>query len=68
MARVYEDVDPSFATICSDVTLYSNNKGFFKNVAEDLVSIADRDGWLETLETVKDNEKISTVLKNQTVS
>lgn len=68
MSRVYEDFDPSFATICSDVTLYSNNKGFFKNMAEDLVSLADKNGWLQTLENVKDNEKIRTVLENETVS
>lgn len=68
MARIYEDFDSSFAAVCSDVTLYSNNKGFFKNLVEDLVSLAERDGWLQTLECVKDYEKISTVLKNETVS
>ncbi|CAH0716358.1 unnamed protein product, partial [Brenthis ino] len=67
MARIYEDFDSSFAAVCSDVTLYSNNKGFFKNLVEDLVSLAERDGWLQTLESVKDNEKISTVLKNETI-
>ncbi|XP_023941047.2 SET and MYND domain-containing protein 4 [Bicyclus anynana] len=67
MPRVYEDFDPKYASICSDVTVYSNNKGFFKSLAEEIVSLAEVDGWMQTFEDVEDDKKVTTVLENNTI-
>lgn len=61
-------VDFSYATMCSDVTLCANNKGFFKNFAEEMVSLAEIDGWLDDFELIEDKEKVLAVRNNQKVS
>ncbi|CAH2216182.1 jg25402 [Pararge aegeria aegeria] len=68
MSRVYEEFDPAFASVCSDVTVYSNNKGFFKSLAEEIVSLAEVDGWLQTFEDIEDEKKVTMVMENNTVS
>ncbi|KAJ8738071.1 hypothetical protein PYW08_000666 [Mythimna loreyi] len=67
MPRIYEETDPGYAAACSNVTLCSNSKGFFKGLGEELVSIADTDGWLDKLEAVEYGKKVATVLENKTV-
>lgn len=67
MSRIYEDIDPSYAATCSDVTLCSNSKGFFKNLAEELLEIADTDAWLDSFEKVNDGKKVAAVLENKLV-
>nr|XP_026500608.1 SET and MYND domain-containing protein 4 [Vanessa tameamea] len=67
MTCIYEDFDSAFASVCSDVTLYSNNKGFFKGLVEEIVSLAEVDGWLSKFEEIVDKEKVTAVLENQTV-
>ncbi|XP_063838050.1 SET and MYND domain-containing protein 4 [Ostrinia nubilalis] len=67
MSRVYEDVDPGFAATCSDITLYSKTKGFFKNFAEDIVSIAENDNWLDSFEKVEDGKKVAAVMENKEI-
>lgn len=68
MTRVYEDFDPAFAAVCSDVTLYSNNKGFFKGFVEQILSIAEEDGWLSKFDQIPEKNKVTVVLENETVS
>ncbi|XP_032526792.2 SET and MYND domain-containing protein 4 isoform X2 [Danaus plexippus] len=60
-------VDFSYATMCSDVTLCANNKGFFKNFAEEMVSLAEIDGWLDDFELIEDKEKVLAVRNNQKI-
>lgn len=67
MSRIYEDVDPAYAAVCSDVTLCSNSTGFFKSLAEELVSVAETDGWLQTFEATDDGKKVSAVMENKEV-
>ncbi|CAG4941880.1 unnamed protein product [Colias eurytheme] len=67
MSRIYEDVDSTYAEACSDVTLCSNKKGFFKNFAEEIVSIAESNEWLETFEKVADGEKVAAVMENEAI-
>ncbi|XP_028164357.1 SET and MYND domain-containing protein 4 [Ostrinia furnacalis] len=67
MSRVYEDVDPGFAATCSDITLYSKTKGFFKNFADDIVSIAENDNWLDSFEKVEDGKKVAAVMENKEI-
>ncbi|XP_069365158.1 SET and MYND domain-containing protein 4 isoform X1 [Maniola hyperantus] len=67
MSRVYEEFDAAFASICSDVTVYSNNKGFFKNLAEEIVLLAEVDGWLESFENIEDDKKVAAVMENHAV-
>jgi hypothetical protein len=67
MSRVYEEFDPGYAATCSDVTLCSNTKGFFKNFAEDLVAIAESNNWLQEFEKVEDGKKVAAVKENKEV-
>ncbi|CAH0703095.1 unnamed protein product [Spodoptera exigua] len=67
MPRIYEETDPSYAATCSNITLCSNSKGFFKGLGEELVSIAEADGWLDKFEAVQDAKKVAAVLANETV-
>ncbi|CAH2103239.1 unnamed protein product [Euphydryas editha] len=67
MTQVYEDFDPTFAAVCSDVTLYSNNKGFFKGFVEQIVSLAEEDGWLSKFEKIVEKDKVAAVLENETI-
>lgn len=67
MPRIFEEVDPTFAATCSDVTLCSNPKGFFKNLSEEVVALADTDGWLDSFEKVEDGKKVVTVMENKAV-
>ncbi|KAG6446964.1 SET and MYND domain-containing protein 4 [Manduca sexta] len=66
MSRIYEEIDPSYAVACSDVTLCSNSKGFFKSLGEELVSLADA-AWLDSFEKIEDGKKVSAVLENKDV-
>lgn len=66
MSRVY-DVDPKFAATCSDITLCSDLKGFFTNLADEAVSMATA-GWLRELEAVEEGKKVSFVMENEEVS
>lgn len=68
MARVYEELDPAYATACSDVTLCSNSKGFFCAIAEEAVAIASADQWLDNFEKVDDPKKVAAVMANKEVS
>ncbi|KAL0902216.1 hypothetical protein ABMA27_000140 [Loxostege sticticalis] len=67
MSRVYEDFDPGFAATCSDVTLCSKTKGFFKDLAEDIISIAENDNWLESFEKIEDGKKVTAVMENKEI-
>lgn len=67
MSRIYEEFDPAFASLCSDVTVYSNKKGFFKNLAEEIVSLAEDDGWMQSFELTEDERKVTAVTENNTV-
>ncbi|XP_060809650.1 SET and MYND domain-containing protein 4 [Amyelois transitella] len=67
MSKVYEEVDPGFAVKCSDVTLCSNTKGFFKELVEELVSLADKDDWLQTFEKIPEAKKVAAVLEKKEV-
>lgn len=67
MPRIYEETDPNYAASCSNITLCSNSKGFFKGLGEELVSMAEAGGWLDTLEAVHDSKKVAAVLANETV-
>lgn len=68
MSRVYEELDPAYATACSDVTLYSNSKGFFSAIADEAVAMASVDQWLHKFEKVDDAKKVATVIANKEVS
>ncbi|KAL4717714.1 hypothetical protein ACJJTC_000863 [Scirpophaga incertulas] len=65
MARVYEDIDPGYADTCSDVTLCSSSKGFFKAFTEELVTIAENKNWLKEFEKIEDVNKVSAVQENE---
>ncbi|CAG9789007.1 unnamed protein product [Diatraea saccharalis] len=67
MARIYEELDVDYATKCSDVTLCSNTKGFFKTLAEDMVSIAENNNWLQDFEKTEDAKKIEAVKHNKEI-
>lgn len=67
MPRIYEETDPGYAAACSNVTLCSNSKGFFKGLGEELVAIAEGDGWLDRFEAVDDGQKVAAVLDNKTI-
>ncbi|KAM3956896.1 SET and MYND domain containing, class 4, member 2 [Aphomia sociella] len=66
MARVYEDMDPAYAATCSDVTLCSNTKGFFRGWSEELMSNVD-DDWLTRLENIEDGKKVQAVKDNKEI-
>lgn len=68
MSRVYEELDPTYAAACSDVTLYSNSKGFFCAIAEEAVAMASADQWLHKFEKVEDANKVGAVMANKEVS
>lgn len=63
MSRVYEELDPAYAAKCSDVTLYSDPKGFFKTLTDELVTLASSGGWLanEFARAAGDSGKLSAV-------
>ncbi|KAG7313155.1 hypothetical protein JYU34_000246 [Plutella xylostella] len=63
MSRVYEELDPAYAAKCSDVTLYSDPKGFFKTLTDELVTLASSGGWLanEFARAAGDAGKLSAV-------
>lgn len=67
MPRIYEEMDPKFAAMCSDVTLCSNPKGFFTGLAEEAVSMAGAE-WLQELEKVEEGRKIAFVMENEEVT
>ncbi|XP_038216468.1 SET and MYND domain-containing protein 4-like [Zerene cesonia] len=67
MSRIYDGVDSTYAEACSDVTLCCNKKGFFKNFAEEIVSIAESNDWLETFERVADGNKVAAVMENEAI-
>ncbi|XP_063891041.1 SET and MYND domain-containing protein 4 [Helicoverpa armigera] len=67
MPRIYEETDPGYAAACSNVTLCSNSKGFFKGLGEELVAMAEGDGWLDKFEAVDDGQKVAAVLDNKTI-
>ncbi|XP_041987605.1 SET and MYND domain-containing protein 4 [Aricia agestis] len=67
MSRIYEIVDPAYAATCSDVTLCSNNKGFFKKLADELVSMAEENEWLDKFENTEDCDKVRAVFENKTL-
>ncbi|XP_028033589.1 SET and MYND domain-containing protein 4 [Bombyx mandarina] len=66
MSRIYEEVDPVYAATCSDITLCSNSKGFFKGLADDLVSLAGEE-WLNKFELVEDGKKVTFFMENKEV-
>lgn len=68
MSRVYEQFDPGFAATCSDVTLCSNTKGFFKTLTENMVSLAESDNWLQNFEKIEEGKKVAAVMENKEVS
>lgn len=68
MSRIYEESDREYAASCSNITLCSNSKGFFYNWGEELVTLAEADGWLRNFESVDDGKKVQAVLDNETVS
>lgn len=65
---MYEELDPAYATTCSDVTLYSVSKGFFREIAEETVAMARADQWLHKFEGVDDSDKVAAVKANKKVS
>ncbi|XP_026741665.1 SET and MYND domain-containing protein 4 [Trichoplusia ni] len=67
MSRIYEESDREYAASCSNITLCSNSKGFFYNWGEELVTLAEADGWLRNFESVDDGKKVQAVLDNETV-
>lgn len=67
MPRIFEEMDRVYAATCSDVTLCSNPKGFFKNLSEEIVSIANTDGWLDTFEKIEQGRKVQAVLENEKI-
>ncbi|RVE43980.1 hypothetical protein evm_011364, partial [Chilo suppressalis] len=66
--EVYEDFDVEYATKCSDVTLCSNTKGFFKTLAEDMVSLAENNDWLQEFQKIEDSKKIEAVKNNKEIT
>ncbi|XP_059055268.1 SET and MYND domain-containing protein 4 [Achroia grisella] len=66
MSRVYEDIDPAYAATCSDVTLCSNTKGFFKSLSDELVAIADK-GWIKRLENMEEERKLQAIKDNKEI-
>lgn len=68
MSRVYEELDPVYAAACSDVTLFSNSKGFFGAIAEEAVAMASANQWLHKFENVDDVKKVAAVMANVEVS
>lgn len=68
MSRVYEELDPAYAAACSDITLYSNSKGFFRAIAEEAVAMASADQWLHKFDEVDDAKKVTAVKENKEVS
>ncbi|CAK1555037.1 unnamed protein product [Leptosia nina] len=67
MSKIYDDVDPDYAATCSDVTLYSNKKGFFKNLADEVVSIAESSGFTDIFERVDERAKLAAVMENEAI-
>lgn len=67
MSNVYEDIDPTFAEKCGDMMLYSTQVGFLKNLAEELVALANEDNWLELFETIENEKKVEAVMTNKKV-
>lgn len=66
MSRVHLEVDAGYAAACSDVTLCSNSKGFFKGLAEDVLAVAG-DAWLRELERADEGQKVKEVMDNKEV-
>lgn len=67
MSLIYEEVDPVYAKKCSNITLCSNTAGFFKDLSEEVVSLAEEDDWIESFEKVEDARKVTAVMENKTV-
>ncbi|XP_075991128.1 SET and MYND domain containing, class 4, member 2 [Anticarsia gemmatalis] len=67
MPRIFEEADAAYAATCSEVTLCSNAKGFFKTLGDELVALADTDGWLDSFEKVEDGKKVTAVMENKMV-
>lgn len=69
MSKVFEEVDPGYAATCSNATLCSNPKGFFRDLADNLVELAKKNDWLsqEFEKRNGDAEKISAVYENEEV-
>ncbi|XP_013162421.1 PREDICTED: SET and MYND domain-containing protein 4-like [Papilio xuthus] len=65
MSYVYEDKDPAFAEKCGDMMLYSTQVGFLKNLAEELIALANEDNWLESFETINNEKKVEAVMENK---
>ncbi|XP_014364756.2 SET and MYND domain-containing protein DDB_G0284059 [Papilio machaon] len=65
MSYVYEDIDPVFAEKCGDMMLYSTQVGFLKNLAEEVIALANEDNWLESFETVNNEKKVEAVMENK---
>ncbi|XP_050684054.1 SET and MYND domain-containing protein 4 [Leptidea sinapis] len=68
MSQIYDEADSAYATACSDVTICSNNKGFFKQLSDEIMSIADTDGWINTFEKLDDTRKVSAVMENSMIT
>ncbi|KAJ0183945.1 hypothetical protein K1T71_000368 [Dendrolimus kikuchii] len=66
MPHISEEIDPTYAAACSDVTLCSSSKGFFKSLADEMVAISDV-GWLQTFENVDEGKKVNAVLENKEI-
>lgn len=66
MPHIYEEMDPTYAAACSDITLCSSSKGFFKSFAEDLVAMASAE-WLQKFENIEEGKKVKAVLENKEV-
>lgn len=67
MSRVYEAVDAAYAAACSDGTLCSGARGFFRGLAEEMVAAAAADGALDALEAAPPAAKLAAVLENKQV-
>lgn len=68
MARSYEEIDPAYTATCSDVTLCSNSKGFFQELGEEIVNVADKNGWIKKFENIEEGLKVATFMNNKEVS
>ncbi|CAF4743725.1 unnamed protein product [Pieris macdunnoughi] len=66
MSRIYDEVDSGYAEACSDVTVCSNKKGFFKDLANEVVSIAESTGFLNTFDEIDERSKVKAVMGNET--
>ncbi|CAH4038989.1 unnamed protein product [Pieris brassicae] len=67
MSRIYDEVDSGYAEACSDVTVCSNKKGFFKSLANEVVSIAESSGFLNTFDEIDERSKVKAVMENETI-